>query len=376
MNPANPSPPEPSDTALDGVLRRVRPLVRSLKAYAVQDASGMVKLDAMENPHRLSPDLRAQLGARLAEVEINRYPGASVEALRQRLARWVGLPAGCDLVLGNGSDELIAMLSLLLAGKGATVLAPTPGFVMYEFSARVQGLTFIGVPLTPAFELDQAAMLAAMREHRPAIVYLAYPNNPTANLWSPETMGCLVDEAAALGTLVVVDEAYQPFASRSWLEPMRAQPQRNRHVLLLRTLSKFGLAGVRLGYAVGASSLIHELDKLRPPYNVSVLNAECAHFALDHEQVFAEQAACIRRDREALLAGLGEIPGVQPFPSEANMVLARVPDAARWFEGLKARGVLVKNVSTMSPLLSNCLRVTVGTAAENAQLLAAMRTLT
>ncbi|WP_439586922.1 histidinol-phosphate transaminase [Hydrogenophaga sp.] len=352
----------------------IRQDVQSMHAYAIQDSAGMVKLDAMENPYALPADLQAELGARLGAVAIHRYPGARIEDLKQALARYVDLPAGQALMLGNGSDELISLLAMGCDLPGATILAPLPGFVMYAMSAQLQGLKFVGVPLTPDFELDESAMLAAMREHKPAITYMAYPNNPTANLWSADTIRRLIAETAGFGGLVVMDEAYQPFSSRSWLDEIRANPAANANVLLMRTLSKFGLAGARIGYMLGPQALLHEVDKLRPPYNVSVLNAECALFALDHAEVFSRQAADIREQRHLLMDALAGMPGVTPFPSEANMVLVRVPDAQRCFEGLKAQGILVKNVSRMHPLLAECLRLTVGTPSENDQLIRALQT--
>jgi histidinol-phosphate aminotransferase len=355
-------------------LKSIRQDVQSMHAYAIQDSTGMVKLDAMENPYSLSPELQSELGARLGAVAINRYPGARIEDLKRELARYVDLPRGHALMLGNGSDELISLLAMACDLPGATILAPEPGFVMYAMSAQLQGLRFVGVPLDANFELDEAAMLAAMREHKPAITYLAYPNNPTANLWDAAVIRRLIAEAATFDGLVVMDEAYQPFSSATWLDEMRAHPAANANVLLMRTLSKFGLAGVRLGYMIGTQTLVHEIDKLRPPYNVSVLNAECALFALEHADVFAVQAAEIREQRAQLIDALARLPGVQPFPSNGNMVLVRVPDAHRAFEGLKAQGVLVKNVSKMHPLLAQCLRLTVGTPAENAQLLRALQT--
>ena len=252
---------------------------------------------------------------------------------------------------------------------GASILSPLPGFVMYAMSAQLQGLAFHGVPLTADFELDEAAMLAAIHQHKPSIVYLAYPNNPTGNLWNDDTIEKIVLAQGAQGGLVVMDEAYQPFASRSYIDRIT----RHSHVLLMRTLSKFGLAGVRLGYMIGPKALVAEIDKVRPPYNISVLNAECALFALEHAEVFAEQAKDLREQRARLLKELVALTGVKPFPSEANMILVRVPDAAKTFDGLKAQGVLIKNVSKMHPLLANCLRLTVGTAQENTQLLAAMK---
>ena len=354
-------------------LSRIRQDVQSMHAYAVQDATGLLKLDAMENPHRLPPALRAELGRRLGEVAINRYPGARVDDLRAALHAHARPPAGWSLMLGNGSDELISLLALACDVPGASILAPLPGFVMYAMSAQLQGLAFHGVPLRADFELDEAAMLQAIAQHRPAIVFLAYPNNPTGTLWDAGTIARIIAAQGAAGGLVVMDEAYQPFAAHSWIEPVRADPAAHRHVLVMRTLSKFGLAGVRIGYLLGEAALVAEIDKLRPPYNVSVLNAECALFALEHADEFDAQAQDIRAQRALVLQALARLPGVQAYPSQANMILVRVPDAARAFAGLKARGVLVKNVSKMHPLLAQCLRLTVGTADENAQMLAALQ---
>jgi histidinol-phosphate aminotransferase len=357
-------------------MRFIRQDVQSMHAYAIQHSDGMVKLDAMENPFSLSPELQAELGQRLGALAINRYPGSRIDDLRNALSRYVDLPQGYGLMLGNGSDELISLLAMVCAVPGAKVLSPEPGFVMYAMSAKLQGLPFVAVPLTADFALDERAMSAAIAQHEPAIVYIAYPNNPTANLWNTQVIRRLIGQVSAYGGLVVMDEAYQPFSSLSWLDEIRRDPASNSHVLLMRTLSKFGLAGARLGYMLAPTALLNEVDKLRPPYNVSVLNAECALFALEHADVFAAQAKTVCDERTALTQALQAMPGVTPFPSDANMMLARFegePDkASRVFESLKAQKVLVKNVSKMHPLLTNCLRLTIGTPKENQQLLAAL----
>jgi len=339
--------------------------VQSMHAYAIQPSAGMVKLDAMENPHRLPPALQAELGERLGALALNRYPGERVGQLRRALAVYAEMPEGFDIMLGNGSDELISLIAMACDVPGATILAPVPGFVMYAMSAQLQGLKFVGVPLTEDFELDATAMLAALAEHRPAVVYIAYPNNPTANLWDDDVIARIIEAAPGL---VVIDEAYQPFSSRSFIDRVAGYS----HVLLMRTLSKFGLAGARIGYMMGPKPLIAEIDKVRPPYNVSVLNCECALFALEHEAVFAAQAKALREERAGIESALATLPGVKAWPSDANMVLVRVPDAQKTFDGMKSHGVLVKNVSKMHPLLANCLRLTVGTADENARMLAAL----
>ena len=352
-------------TLSDRMSRFLRADVQGMHGYAVQPSAGFVKVDTMENPFRLPEALRKALGERLAEVALNRYPAERGDVLRAELAKHARMPEGCDIMLGNGSDELISLLTLAADVPGNVVMAPLPGFVMYEMSAKLQGLKFVGVPLTPDFELDGPAMLAAVREHQPALLYLAYPNNPTANLWDDDVIDAIIEAAPGL---VVIDEAYQPFAARDSLERLR----RHEHVLLMRTMSKFGLAGVRIGYLMGRRALIAEIDKLRPPFNISVLNCETALFALEHVDEYARQAATIRAERDKLLRELQALPGVKPFPSEANMILARVPDAKRVFEGMRARGVLVKNVSGLHPLLANCLRITIGTPEENPQTLAAL----
>ena len=364
--------------------KRIRPDVQSMHAYAIQDAAGFIKLDAMENPHRLSPELQAELGQRLGSVALNRYPDQRVDDLRRALAAYAQMPDGFEIMLGNGSDELIGLLAIACdvspdskTGAKPVILAPVPGFVMYALSAQLQGMEFVGVPLTADFELDEPALLAAIAHHQPAIIYLAYPNNPTANLWDESAMARVVAAARQTSSIVVMDEAYQPFSSRSYIDTIRSNPAEHAHVLLMRTMSKFGLAGVRLGYMMGQRELIGHINKVRPPYNISVLNYECALFALEHADVFAAQAADLRAQRARLLTALQAMPGLKVWPSDANMILVRIlgegERAQPVFEGLKTQGVLIKNVSKMHPLLANCLRLTIGTESENTQMLAALQ---
>ena len=355
-------------TLSERIARTIRQDVQSASGYAIQPSAGMVKLDAMENPFSLPRALQRELGERLARVALNRYP-LGKGAVAAALARHFAVPDGCRVVVGNGSDELIDILSVACDVPGAVVLAPLPGFVMYEMSARLRGLRFVGVPLTATFELDESAMLAAIERERPALSYIAYPNNPTGNLFDDAAIDRIVAAVGAQHGLVVFDEAYQPFSSRTWMQRMAAHP----HVLVMRTLSKFGLAGVRLGYMAGAAALVEQIEKVMPPYNVSVLNAEATLFALEHADVFAEQAAVLRAERTRLAAALSLLPGVTVFPSDANMLLVRVPDSTRAFEGLKARGVLVKHIAGLHPLLAQCLRLTVGTRDENTLMIDALK---
>lgn len=344
----------------------IRSDVRAITAYHVPPAAGFIKLDAMENPFGLPAELAHELGALLAQVALNRYPPADPVAFKAKLAHAMGLPAGMKLMLGNGSDELIHLVIQACARPGTTVLAPWPGFVMVEMSARFDGCRFVGVPLRPDFALDAGAMLAAIAEHKPAVIFIAWPNNPTGNLFDRAAVDAILDAAPGL---VVLDEAYLPFAQDTWMPQLLSRP----NLLVLRTLSKLGLAGIRLGYLCGDPAWIDEFDKLRPPYNVNVLTLAAAEFMLDQLPLLDEQAAIVRAERARLLPLLRAAPGVTAFDSAANFILFRVADPDGVFARLKERGILIKNVSRMHPLLAGCLRSTVGTPAENDAFLDALK---
>jgi histidinol-phosphate aminotransferase len=344
----------------------VRPEVLALRAYHVAPSQGRVKLDAMENPYRLPPDLARAMGERLAEVAVNRYPDPTAPGLRRRLREAMGIPEALGLVLGNGSDEIIQIVSTALARPGAVALAAEPSFVMYRVSAITAGLRYEGIPLRPDFALDEDALLGAVRRHRPALTWLAYPNNPTGNLFAREAILRVVEASPGL---VVVDEAYYPFSGGATLMD---EVGRHPNLLLVRTVSKLGLAGMRLGLAAGPREWIAELEKLRPPYNVNALTAAGAELVLGRREVLEEQARAILAERSRLESALDALHGVQRFPSAANFVLARFPDVARALEALDARGILVRNLHGTHPLLAHCLRLTVGTPDENAKLIEAL----
>jgi histidinol-phosphate aminotransferase len=344
----------------------VRPEIRALAAYHVAPAAGMVKLDAMENPYALPPDLAREMGERLARAAVNRYPDPTAAGLKARLREAMGVPAGLELVLGNGSDEILQMIAMAVARPEAVALAPEPSFAMYRMSAIACGLRYAGVTLAPDFSLDEPALMQALERERPAVTWIAYPNNPTGNLFSREAILRIV---AASPGLVVVDEAYYPFSAGATL---LGEVGRHPNLVLVRTVSKLGLAGLRLGTAIVAPDWAAELEKLRLPYNVNVLSMAAAELLLDRREVLDRQAAAIVSERARLEAGLDAIAGVQRFPSAANFVLVRVPDAPRAFERLKGRGILVRNFHGSHPLLEHCLRLTVGTPDENARLLEAL----
>ena len=344
----------------------IRDEVRALAGYHVPDASGLIKLDAMENPYRLPEDVRGQIAALVAHAEINRYPDAAAARLKARLRSTLGLPPDSALLLGNGSDEIIQMLMLAAARPGATVLGVEPSFVMFRLVATFCGLRYAGVPLAADFSLDRDAMLSAIEQHRPALIFIAYPNNPTGNLFDADAIDSIVRAAPGL---VVLDEAYHAFAGRTYINRLADWA----NLLVMRTLSKSGLAGLRLGLLAGRSDWLTHLEKVRLPYNVGVLTQLVAEQVLQHQVLLDEQAAAIKSERIRLFGELGRTPGVTPFPSDANFILFRTAGAGAVFDGLKQRGVLVKNLDGSHAALNECLRVTVGTAEENDSFLTALR---
>ena len=353
--------------SLDSLIANtIRDDVRKDHIYHVPDASGFIKLDAMENPYELPRHLHQELAQRLADVALNRYPVASYATLKERIRAKLGVPAGYDVMLGNGSDELIAIMAQACAhqDRRAVMLAPVPAFVMFQRSAMTAGMDFVGVPLKDDLTLDLPAMLAAIAQHKPSLVFLAYPNNPTGNLFDADEMVQIIRALGDTG-LCVVDEAYEPFAQQSFMGRLPAFP----NLIVMRTLSKLGLAGIRLGYMSCAPALLEQFDKIRPPYNVNVLSQAAAEFCLDHIEVLNAQAALLRAERSALLQALAELPQVKVFPSAANFILIRVPHADDAHAKLLARKVLIKNVGRMHHVLANCLRITVSTPEENAIML-------
>jgi histidinol-phosphate aminotransferase len=343
----------------------IRTDVRALTRYPVAHVEGWIKLDAMENPYPVPDAARQALSAALAAVPINRYPDGDAHGCRLALRESLGLDERFGIMLGNGSDELIQIVTAAVAAPGAVVLAPEPSFVMYRRNAIAAHARYVGVPLQADFRLDADAMLRAIERERPALVWLAYPNNPTGNLFDAADVERIVRAAPGL---VAIDEAYYAFADASFLPRVLEFP----NVIVVRTVSKIGMAGLRLGYAIGHPTWIDELEKIRPPYNVNSFTQAAVPVLLAHGDAFAQQALAIRRERHRVDRALAALPGVRTFPTQTNFVLARVPDAAAWFATLRDARILVKNLDGWHPLLAGCLRITVGTPAENDALLGAL----
>ncbi|MDN5882837.1 MAG: histidinol-phosphate transaminase [Nitrosospira sp.] len=348
-----------------------RPEILALSAYHVPPASGMVKLDAMENPYSLPFELREEIARLAASAPINRYPDPSAALLKTALREALAVPEGMDIMLGNGSDEIIQIIALACARPGAVLMSVEPAFVMFRMIATFAGMGYAGVPLKTDFSLDVDAMLAAIARHRPAVIFIAYPNNPTGNLFDAGAISRIIESAPGV---VVMDEAYHAFADASFMDKL---PQYS-NLLLMRTLSKSGLAGLRLGLLVGRPEWLSQLEKLRLPYNVGVMTQLIAEKVLRYPDILLQQAVAIKIERAAMSERLAALDGIDVFPTDANFILFRVTqlsEASQVFQGLKKRGILIKNLDGSHPLLKNCLRVTVGTPNENTQFLAALAAL-
>lgn len=338
----------------------IRPEIRALSAYHVPDSADLIKLDAMENPYRWPDDLVDQWLNVIRDVELNRYPDPGARVLKEHLRESMEVPATSEILLGNGSDELIQMIMMAMAGNGRSVLSVEPGFVMYKMIATFMDMPYIAVPLQEDFSLNEADILESIKEHQPAVIFLAYPNNPTSNLFDDHVIRNIIGAAPGV---VVLDEAYHAFADKSFM-PMLTEYD---NLLVMRTVSKMGLAGLRLGLLAGHAKWLNEFDKVRLPYNINVLTQASAEFAIKNRHVLDKQTQQICVDRERLFNTLSQIKNITAYPSQANFILVRVAEgkADKVFNALKDKGILIKNLNPVGGLLNNCLRITVGTDQEN-----------
>jgi len=339
--------------------------VLAQKAYAVEKTACPVKLDANENPLVMPQSLREALAARLADLSLNRYPEAGSPALAARFAEAFGV--GRDqVVIGNGLDELIQILCTAVARPRAEVMIPVPTFAMYRITAQNAGMEVAAVPLDEAFDLDLSAMGERVTQHPPALTFLAWPNNPTGNCFSRERIETILREWPGI---VVIDEAYFHFSGQTFL------PLFNRYenLVILRTLSKVGFAAMRIGLLIGPPALIHELDKVRLPYNLNAMSQAAAGFYLDHEETFLRQAEEIRRWRGELFDALKTIPGVDPQPTDSNFIFFHCDfDADRVYNHLMEKGILIRNFNAPGTM-RNFMRVTVGTREENGRFIEVLK---
>jgi len=329
------------------IRKLVKSNVRALVPYQTADVPCRIKLDANESPYGFSRALGA-----VEQVKTNRYPDPEARELRRILGRMWGV--GEDNILhGNGSDELIFYL---IATFGGPVLFPVPTFSMYGVIASVFGEKTVAVPLDEGFRINRVDILKEIRRHKPRLIFLSSPNNPTGNSFALRVVEDLIREGRAI---VVVDEAYQPFSRRESLIPMI---ERFPNLVVMRTLSKIGLAALRTGFIVGRPEMLTEVNRVRLPFNVNALSQAVAVRALKQPRAMARVVSAVVRERDRLSSGLRDIKGVRPFPSDANFILFRVREARRVYEALLERGILVRDLSRA---VRDCLRVTVGLPGEN-----------
>jgi histidinol-phosphate aminotransferase len=339
------------------VKKFVKPTIYSLTAYQAKEIPCRVKLDANESPYGFADGYKV-----LKSVKTNRYPDPEAKALKRLLAKEWGIrPA--NILQGNGSDELIYYL---ITAFGGPVLYPVPTFSMYGIIAQALGEKGIGIPLDTDFDLDGGRMAGAIRKEKPKLVFLSSPNNPTGNCFSSEKMLQII-EATSSKSLVVVDEAYHPFASEKGFLPLLGDYE---NLVIMRTLSKIGLAGLRVGFLIASEEIIEQVNKVRLPFNLNALSQAMAAEIMKHKALLRQHIRAIVRARERVFAELSNVEGVDPYPSEANFILFRVQDAERVYQGLLGKGVLVRH---MKGVVEGCLRVTIGTPEENRIFLKALK---
>lgn len=338
------------------ITKLIKSQVRRLKAYSIDETPCRIKLDAMENPFPLPEEVRTEISEVVRNAHINRYPDPSAKDLKQAIAVMWGMDSE-RMMLGNGSDELIQAIILAFGGP---VLVPVPTFAMYEITAKALSQDVATVPLAKDFSLGADKMLKKAKAIKAKVIFLACPNNPTGNRFSDEAVRKILDKANAA---VVIDEAYFDFSRKSFLPLLKDYP----NMILLRTLSKIGFAGLRVGVLTAAPKIIEELNKIRLPYNINTLSQAAALAALGHGDVLNKQISLLISERERLYNALSRTLGITAYPSETNFILFRTAaDATDIYNKLKQAGILIKNLNKPGPL-KNCLRVTVGTPEENSE---------
>lgn len=338
--------------------------IRQLSAYTTVPFTGHIKLDAMECPYGFADGYQEDLRNTLGRVDVNRYPDPRAIELKRCLRERFEIPHRFEITLGNGSDELLLLIQLAVGGFGRTIAAPQPSFSLYELVAQYTRADFIGVDLDARFQLPEQEWLSTVRKHNPSCVFFAYPNNPTGNFFDP----ALIEATAQMiEGLVVADEAYYAYSGRSMLPSM----QRHSNLAVVRTLSKSGLAGLRIGYMISHPAWAQELEKLRLPYNIGVLNQASAVFALENWDQFTDATQQVVSERRRVCAALRRMDGLEVYDSETNFIMVRVVEesADAVYDRLKDQGILIRRLSGWHPLTENCLRISIGTPDENSEVL-------
>ncbi len=352
------SAPSPKKSGRDNNLvdSRVRKEIRELSPYTIPEIECPIKLDGNESPFSLPAEVLERVLAEIAKIPINRYPDPSAVGLRARFSAITGFPLE-GILLGNGSDELIEMLLITFSGGSGRVLIPVPTFSMFKLSTVALGLEPICVELDRHFDIDRRRTSKALRDNDPDLIFLASPNNPTGNCFSEERIIEIVEKARGV---VVLDEAYTDFCGKSHLPLI----EKYENLVVLRTMSKVGFAGIRLGILFARDHLVKEINKVRLPYNINLYSQKIAELILENLSFVGENIHLVVRERDRVFKELERLPRVEAFPSDANFILIRVNDADSVHNELINRGVIVRNFNSRGRL-ENCLRVTIGTPDEN-----------
>ncbi|MBI5103254.1 MAG: histidinol-phosphate transaminase [Nitrospirae bacterium] len=337
------------------IKKLVKKEVAGLRAYNAKEVPCRIKLDANESPYGISGALKAA-----GRISTNRYPDPEANEFKKLLSRQLGIKPA-NILQGNGSDELIYYL---ITAFGGPVLFPVPTFSMYGIIAQALGENKVPVGLDENFDLNTADMLAAIKKHRPKLIFLSSPNNPTGNCFSAERILAVVEASKGI---VVIDEAYQPFSSERGFLPLLKD---YKNVVILRTLSKIGLAAIRLGYMIGHPEIVEEVNKVRLPFNVNSLSQAVAVAALGDTKKLRGFIKGVVAERDRMLGKMSSLAGVTVFQSEANFILFKVEDPAGVYASLLKAGILVRD---LDDVVKGCLRVTIGTRAENAAFFSALK---
>lgn len=335
------------------IRKLVKPNIRCLRAYQAEEIPCRVKLDANESPYGLKV---------LRSVKTNKYPDPEAKALRALVAGELGVKSG-NILHGNGSDELISCLIMTFGGP---VLYPLPTFSMYGIIAQTLGEERIEIPLDERFDLDIERFMETLEKEMPKLIFLSSPNNPTGNCFSSDRILRIIENSEGL---VVVDEAYQPFSNKKSFLPLL---KKHKNLIILRTLSKIGLAGLRVGFMIADTDITDEVNKVRLPFNLNSLSQKAAVDALRGKEWIKSSVSSVKAERRRLFQEMKRMDGIRPYPTDANFILFKIENADKIYRDLLKKGVLIRN---MTGAVDDCLRVTVGTPGENTSFLKALRQL-
>lgn len=347
-----------------GIVSLVKENVQSLYPYEVTEYPCSVKLDANESPY--SPFTPRYLASNIEKIlqRMNRYPDPDAGELKGVVSSMFRVRME-NILHGNGSDELIYYL---ITTFGGPIMYPVPTFSMYSIIAQALGEERIEIPLNRDFDLDIDRILKVIKRYRPKLIFLSSPNNPTGNCFSSDGILRIIESTSRF-SLVVIDEAYQPFANkRSFISHIR----RHKNVAILRTLSKIGLAGLRVGFMIADIEIVRQVNKVRLPFNLNSFSQAMAEIVLRDKGMVQKNIKAIISERKRLFSEMSNITGIHPYPSDANFILFKVKNPDNVFNGLIKKGILIRN---MKGSVNGCLRVTIGTPKENTIFLNALKEL-